>query len=247
MNVETTYRRIMGRGRRSMYREGLKMDKTFRVMAHGRTMWKTSLKYLIAFAVLAAAPAPAVHAQGTGVFQGAFSIDMGLVDTGGLADTGVQFAFGGLSQDCFSYPAVAMTPYDLNIQQNQYRMTHEQVYHNIGQTGAILLYGPVHPWKAFGDGLTFSVTYKDPDGHATAGRVRAQLRHVGPSGIRIIATLDSNDHAQASNDAQIMSAGLQWSQVSANTGYFVVRVYVERTDTVVAPAAFGYNLCSAIF
>jgi hypothetical protein len=31
-----------------------------------------------------------------------------------------------------------------------------------------------------------------------------------------------------------------------NTGYFVVRVYVERTDTTVTPAAFGYNLCSAV-
>ena len=198
------------------------MAKTFRVMARSRTMWKTSLKYLIAFAALAAAPTPAVHAQG-------------------------QFAFGGLSEDCFSHPAVAMTPYDLNIQQNQYRMTHEQVYHNTGQTGAILLYGPVRPWRAFGDGLTFSVTYKDPDGRATAGRVRAQLRHVGPSGISIIATLDSSDHAQTSNDAQVMSTLLQWSQVSANTGYFVVRVYVERTNSAVAPAAFGYNLCSAIF
>lgn len=206
----------------SMRVQGLEMVKALPLMPRGRVMWKTPLKYLIAVAALAAAPAPAVHAQG-------------------------QFAFGGLSQDCFSQPAVAMTPYDLNIQQNQYRMTHEQVYHNAGQTGSILLYGPVHPWRAYGDGLTFSVTYKDPDGRAPAARVRAQLRHVGPSGISIIATLDSNDHAQVSSDAQVMSTGLQWSQVSATTGYFVVRVYVERTSTTVTPAAFGYNLCSAFF
>jgi hypothetical protein len=44
-----------------------------------------------------------------------------------------------------------------------------------------------------------------------------------------------------------MTTGLQWSQVSATTGYFVVRVYVERTSATIAPAAFGYNLCSAFF
>jgi hypothetical protein len=158
-----------------------------------------------------------------------------------------QFAPGGLRDDCFTQSAVTMTPYDVPIQQNQYRMTHERVYHNTGATGSILLYGPVHPWRAFGEGFSFSVTYKDPDGAGTSGGVTAQLRHVGPRGIRIIATLDSNLEARVSEDAQFMSTPVSWSQVGDNTGYFVVRVYVARTNTSVAPAAFGYSLCSAVF
>lgn len=158
-----------------------------------------------------------------------------------------QFATGGLRDDCFTQSAVAMTPYDLNVQQNQYRMTHERVYHNTAATGSILLYGPVHPWRAYGEGFSFSVTYKDPDGRGTAGHVMAQLRHVGPGGIRIIATLDSNLSARATDDAQVMSTPVSWSQVGDNTGYFVVRVYVDRINTTVVPAAFGYNLCSTVF
>jgi hypothetical protein len=140
-----------------------------------------------------------------------------------------------------------MTPYDVSIQQNQYRMTHERVYHSAGAIGSILLYGPVHPWRAFGEGFSFSVTYKDPDGVGTAGQVMAQLRHVGPRGIRIIARLDSNLAARTSEDAQVMSTPVPWSQVGDKTGYFVVRVYVVRANTTVTPAAFGYSLCSAVF
>jgi hypothetical protein len=158
-----------------------------------------------------------------------------------------RFAAGGLSPDCFSLSAVAMTPYDVNIQANHYRMTHERVYHNTTATGSILLYGQVHPWRFGGDGVSFSVTYKDPDGQATGGGVRAQLRHIGSGGIRIIATLDSNERAAATTDAQVMSVPIPWSQVNQRTGHYVVRIYVERSTVAVAPAAFGYSLCSAVF
>jgi hypothetical protein len=177
---------------------------------------------LLAVAACTLASSPAVHAQD-------------------------QFAPGGLRDDCFTQSAVAMTPYDVTIQQEQYRMTHERVYHNAGAIGSILLYGPVHPWRGFGEGFSFAVTYKDPDGVGTAAQVTAQLRHVGPQGIRIIATLDSNRSARTSEDAQVMSTPVAWSQVGDRTGYFVVRVYVVRTNTAVTPAAFGYSLCSAVF
>ena len=186
-----------------------------------RSITRTLIRLLAVVASFAAST-PAVHAQG-------------------------QFAYGGLRRDCFTQSAVTMTPYDLNIQQNQYRMTHERVYHNTAATGSILLYGPVHPWEAFGEGFSFAVTFKDTDGAGTAGRVMAQLRHIGSGGIRIIATLDSNLFARATTDAQVMSTPIAWSQVGNNTGYFVVRVYVERTNTTAAPAAFGYSLCSAVF
>ena len=158
-----------------------------------------------------------------------------------------QFAVGGLRSDCVSYGAVAMTPYDLSIQANLYRMTHEHVYHGTTQTGSILLYGPVLPWRMTGDGFVFSVTYTDPDGPGLASSVRGNLGHVGPAGIRIIATLDSNTQARTTGDVQVMSVPLPWSQLNDSTGYYVVRLYVERTNTAVVPSAYGYNLCSAVF
>src|SRR5262245_54520211 len=100
------------------------------------TAMKTSLKYMIVLTACAASVS--------------------------VANAQSQFAYGGLRKDCFTHAAVAMTPYDLNIQQNLYRMTHEQVYHNTSATGSILLYGPVQPWQfSGGDGISFSVTYKD--------------------------------------------------------------------------------------
>lgn len=222
MNLHTGYQRLGGPAAhmaRPHQRTAIAADRR---APHGRSAWTTAVTCLAALAIVVGGSTRAAWAQG-------------------------QFAFGGLSPDCFSLAAVAMTPYDVNIQQNQYRMTHEQVYHNATATGSILLYGPVHPWRMFGDGLAFSVTYKDPDGRATGSRVRGQLRHVGPAGIRIIATLDSANHAHVSNDAQVMSIPVKWSQVNDRTGYFVVRIYVERSHVGVQPAAFGYNLCSTIF
>ena len=158
-----------------------------------------------------------------------------------------KFAGGGLSAGCFTQSAVTMTPNDLSIQPNQYRMTHERVYHNTGATGSILLYGPVHPWHAYGDAVRFSVTYKDPDGVGTAGQVIAQLRHVGAAGIRIIATLNSNLTALMTDDAQVMGTPVSWSELDDTSGYFVVRVSVARTTTTVTPAAYGYSLCSTVY
>lgn len=158
-----------------------------------------------------------------------------------------EFALGGLNPSCFSYPAVAMTPYDKSIQADRYHATHTRVYHNNDATGSILLYGPVQPWDEFGDGFTFSATYRDPDGPANEAQIIAQLRFIGPGGIRIIKTLKSNDHAFATNDIQTMASPLSWSELSRDDGYYVVRMYVTRTNTNLLPAAFGYNLCSTIF
>jgi hypothetical protein len=158
-----------------------------------------------------------------------------------------EFAWGGLNTGCYTYPAVAMTPYDRSIQDDLYRMTHEQVYHNTGATGSILLYGTVRPWEMYGDGITFTATYKDPDGRGTDASVVAQLRYVDASGIHILKTLNSNDHAFATTDVQTMSTTVSFSELSYNYGYYVVRLYIYRKDTGLSPAAYGYNLCSAIF
>jgi hypothetical protein len=158
-----------------------------------------------------------------------------------------RFAGGGLSTGCFTQSAVAMTPYDVSIQQNLYKMTHERVYHNTAATGSILLFGPVHPWHVYGNAASFSVTYKDPDGAGTAAQVSAQLRHVGPAGIRIISTLNSNLSARVTDNTQVMSLTVPWSQLDDTIGYYVVRVTITRTTTTVTPVALGYSLCSIIF
>ena len=158
-----------------------------------------------------------------------------------------QFAWGGLNPSCFSYPAVAMTPYDRSIQADLYRMTHERVYHNSNATGTILLYGPVLPWNGFGDGVNFTATFTDPDGDGHDAQVVAELRHRGPGGIRIIAKLDSNDYALATTEVQTMTTGVTWDSLRYDEGYYVVRIYINRTNTELVPAAFGYNLCSAIW
>lgn len=130
-----------------------------------------------------------------------------------------QFAWGGLNPSCFSYPAVAMTPYDRSIQADLYRMTHERVYHNSNATGTILLYGPVHPWNGYGDGVNFKATFKDPDGEGHEAQVVAELRFVGPGGIRIIAKLDSNDYALATSEVQTMTTGVTWDRLRYDEGY----------------------------
>ncbi len=99
----------------------------------------------------------------------------------------------------------------------------------------------------YGDGFTFAATFKDPDGAGTDAQVVAQLRFVGPNGIRIIKTLDSNKSARPTNDVQRMHAPLNYSDLNDDEGYYVVRLYVYRKDTTLGPAAYGYNLCSAIF
>ena len=167
---------------------------------------------------------------------------------GSNASVANEFAEGGLLPSCYTYPAVAMTPYDRSIQDNLYRMTHEHVYHQEGQTGLVLLYGPVQPWvDMFGDGVRFSATFRDPDGPGEASKVVAELRFVGPGGIRIISTLNSNEHARATDDAQVMSEGISFRDLNRHDGYYLVRFYIQRDDTTLQPAAFGYNLCSAVF
>lgn len=159
-----------------------------------------------------------------------------------------QFAWGGLNPSCFSYPAVAMTPYDRSIQADLYRMTHERVYHNGNATGMILLYGPVHLWNEYpSEGVGFTVTFKDPDGEGHEARVNAELRHIGPDGIRSIARLHSNDYAVATNDVQTMTTGVTWDRLRYDEGYYVVRIYIHRTNTDLVPAAFGYTLCSEVW
>ncbi len=153
-----------------------------------------------------------------------------------------EFAFGGLNHSCFSYPVVAMTPYDKSV--SKYRATHSQVYHEKNVTGNILLYGPVQPWDFFGDGFLFKATFRDPDGSANEAQVIAQLRFIGDDGIKIIKTLRSNDFALATPDVQTMSSPIQ---LTHDNGYYIVRMYIQRTNTTIKPAAFGYNLCSAIF
>jgi hypothetical protein len=70
---------------------------------------------------------------------------IGLAGLSLTAQAANEFAWGGLNSSCFSYPAVAMSAYDRSIQSDLYRKTHEQVYHNTGVVGSILLYGPVRP------------------------------------------------------------------------------------------------------
>ena len=166
----------------------------------------------------------------------------------GFAQAADEFAFGGLAASCFTYPAVAMTPYDDSVQSDMYHMTHERVYHNNGATGTILLYGPVHPWiEQFGDGVSFAVSYIDPDGPGTGTQVSAELRFVGPGGIQIVGKLNSDDRARATGEVQTMRTNLRYNQLNRTDGYYVVRVYIKRTDAKLTPAAFGYNLCSAVF
>lgn len=166
----------------------------------------------------------------------------------GFTQAADEFAFGGLSTSCFSYPEVVMTPYDDSTQSDQHHMTHEQAYHNDGATGTILLYGPVHPWiDQFGDGVSFAVTFRDPDGPGTEAQVLAELRFVGPGGIRTVSKLNSNDHAHETDNTQSMSTSLGYDQISRTEGYYIVRLYITRTNTNLKPVAFGYNLCSAIF
>lgn len=169
--------------------------------------------------------------------------------TSGSSNTSVnsngKFAEGALTPSCFTYPAVAMTPYNESI--NKYRATHGRVYHEQNKSGSILLYGPVQSWNYYGDGFTFEASYRDPDGSGTGSQVIAQLRFVSDEGIKIIKTLKSNDFAFETPNTQTMSSGMDWSELSQSDGYYTVRMYVQRNNTNLKPVAFGYNLCSAIF
>jgi hypothetical protein len=162
-----------------------------------------------------------------------------------------EFASGAFSQSCFSYPAVAMTPYDRSINQRLYRMTHERVYHANNEKGTILLYGPVAPWNdIYGDGFRFNVSYIDPDGKGKKSSVKAELRFVGANGIKIVSRLNSNDYSYDSihpNKVQTMSAPLDYSKLDDKEGFYVMRIYIKRTTTKLTPKAFGYSLCSSIF
>ena len=162
-----------------------------------------------------------------------------------------EFASGAFSESCFSYPAVAMTPYDQSINQRLYRMTHERVYHANKEKGTILLYGPVAPWNdIYGDGFQFSVSYIDPDGKGKKSSVKAELRFVGENGIKVVSKLNSNDYdydPQYPNRVQTMSKPLYYDKLENKKGFYVMRVYINRTSTKLTPKAFGYSLCSSIF
>lgn len=152
---------------------------------------------------------------------------------------------GGFSSSCFSYPAVAMTPYDEST--SKYHSTHSRVYHKGRNRGSILLYGPARSGTASGDGVLFEASFIDPDGAGTRSQVTAELRFVGNGGIQTISVLKSNDYAYQTNSVQSMATTINYSQLSRKDGYYIVRMYINRTDTGVKPAAFGYNFCSRIF
>jgi hypothetical protein len=44
-----------------------------------------------------------------------------------------------------------------------------------------------------------------------------------------------------------MSEGISFRDLNRHDGYYLVRFYIQRDDTTLQPAAFGYNLCSAVF
>jgi len=159
-----------------------------------------------------------------------------------------EFASGAFSETCFSYPAVAMTPYDQSIQHRLYRMTHERVYHAKNKKGTILLYGAVGQWNSvYGDGFNFNVSYIDPDGKGKKSSVKAELRFIGEHGIQILSTLNSNNYAHATKSVQTMTKSLPFSKLANKKGFYVVRIYINRKNTKLTPKAFGYSLCSRIF
>ena len=156
-----------------------------------------------------------------------------------------QYSFGGMSSSCFTHAAVAMTPYDRSIQGNVYRMTHERVYHNTSKTGMILLYGPLRPWQdMYGDNARLNVSYIDPDGPGQDAYVAAAVRHIGPRGLHIIRTLNSNHHAQTTKEVQTMSVAVPYNELDEHEGFYDIRVYVVRSNTSVSPVVFGYSMCS---
>lgn len=163
------------------------------------------------------------------------------------ASAGDQYAPGALRNGCFTYPAVAMAPYDVTANNKMFRKTHERVYFSGSKTGTILLYGPVHNNFGGGDGLVFKGTYIDPDGPGTGSQVLYQLRHVGPAGITVISTLRSNNHAFATNEVQWMSDVISSKDMNRYDGYYVVRAYITRTSSSLKPVAFGYNICGEVF
>lgn len=151
---------------------------------------------------------------------------------------------------CATWPAVAMTPYDDNIQADQYKMTHERVYHNDHKTGTILLYGPVPGgWDAL-EAVRWRVVYKDPDGHRTGGEVYAELRFVDRAGnISVVEKLASNypsNHESWGNGVDSMTAVFPTHALSRDDGAYSVRVYVKRSNTHVRPAVLNYEFCSTV-
>lgn len=164
--------------------------------------------------------------------------------------TQVAHAASPLNAYCGSWPAVAMTPYDLNIQRDDYKMTHERVYHNVGRTGSILLYGPVPTdWQPL-EYATFRLYFKDPDGVGTGAAVRAELRFVdNAGGIHSVVTLSSTTpegfRSHGGGVASIATT-LPGRAFERNDGFYSVRVYVQRDDIELLPAALSYEFCGVI-
>ncbi|MBL1322073.1 MAG: hypothetical protein COA63_013590 [Methylophaga sp.] len=149
------------------------------------------------------------------------------------------------SKQCFSFPAVAMTPSHDSVNQKKYKITHERVYHANNKTGTILLYGPIAPWKySVSAHFTFSALYVDPDGRGKDTSVKAELRFVGDNGIKVISTLDSNNFANGSNKIQTMSNVVRGTELTLKNGFYVVRMYVNRSTQQFSSKALGYRLCS---
>ena len=111
----------------------------------------------------------------------AVSLVMTLVGPASAADRFPSSPFN--DKACFTYPAVAMTPYDQSL--DKYHMTHERAYHQDGKTGLVLLNGPVLPfeWNPEHTWVELQLVSRDPDRWGNRASVVAELRHTGPYGI----------------------------------------------------------------
>lgn len=156
----------------------------------------------------------------------------------------VPIQAGTVTDSCFQYPAVAMTPYDESV--SKYHATHSRVYHQPDETGSILLYGPVQfqptDYDNNFDSYIFQATYSDPDASQAGSQVVAQLRFIDNNGgVYIIETLASNE--QFSQRTGVTTMREVFSLNVRNDGYYIVRMYVQRADTSLQPVAIGYSLC----
>lgn len=159
------------------------------------------------------------------------------------------------NDNCFSFPAVAMTPYDSSIQADLYKMTHERVYHKQNKTGQILLYGPVDAFTpVLGEanvlGLDFTYSINGP---GTAS-VSAQLRFVSDRGnITTISTATRSFTGTIAHRFNPVKGSFSASSTIPRTanltrqdGYYMVRVYINRSSSSLKLSAIGYNLCGTI-
>lgn len=192
------------------------------------------------------------------LFTGSFftAIAIPEIDRPGPIDEGENarpdkkiFAEGGLGETCFTYSALAMTPSPSAIQNNLYSVGFDKVQHNKFEIDTVILNGPLlNPSVVAGGAYTFSVTYSDSDGKDNVGNVKAELKHTGRSGIRTIITLNSSEEFKGQNTAAARTMEAEnrrfRKDLSADDGYYFVRISLDRSDTAVTPGVFGYGICT---